>query len=155
MVYSSLIVHRTVRHAEPANDHYGNTTGCYGNPSACACSVYQAPSRPPLEGLGMRLGLVLQLAQWYYSSGVPSLYLLVFYHCIHNKVDGDLEHLPPPLHVHLCITIYSCQTDPVYQQTASSPRGVPLILLATTSSGWICCKWTCEWCMYVVCAYVE
>ena len=66
-----------------------------------------------LKGLGTSLGLVLQVAQWYYSSGVPSLYLLVFYHCIHNKVDGDLEHLPPPLHMHLCITIYSCQTDPV------------------------------------------
>ena len=155
MVYSSLIAHRTVRHAEPANDHYGNTIGCYGIPSAYACSVYQAPSHPPLQGLGMRLGLVLQLAQWYYSSGVPSLYLLVFYHCIHNKVDGDLEHLPPPLHVHLCITIYSYQTDPVYQQTTSSPRGVPLILLATTSSGWICCKWTCEWYMYVAYTYVE
>ena len=112
------------------NHHYGNTTGRYGNFSACACSVYQAPSPLRLEGLGMRLGLVLQVAQWYYSSGVPSLYLLVFYHCMHNKVDGHLEHLPPPLHVHLCITIYSCQTDPVYQQTASSPRSVPLILLA-------------------------
>ena len=55
-------------------------------PSTCACSVYQAPSPPPLEGLGTRLGLVLRVAQWYYSSGVPSLYLLVFYHCIHKSV---------------------------------------------------------------------
>ena len=38
-----------------------------------------------LKGLGTRLGLVLQVAQWYYSSCVPSLYLLVFYHCIHNS----------------------------------------------------------------------
>ena len=38
-----------------------------------------------LKGLGTRLGLVLQVAQWYYNSGVPSLYLLVFYHCIHNN----------------------------------------------------------------------
>ena len=38
-----------------------------------------------LKGLGKRLGLVLQIAQWYYSSGVPSLYRLVFYHCIHNS----------------------------------------------------------------------
>ena len=35
--------------------------------------------------VGTTLGLVLQVAQWYYSSGVPSLYLLVFYHCIHNS----------------------------------------------------------------------
>ena len=39
-----------------------------------------------LKGLETRLGLVLQVAQWYYSSGVPSLYLLVFYHCIHKSV---------------------------------------------------------------------
>ena len=38
-----------------------------------------------LKGLGTRLGLVLQVVQWYYSSGVPSLNLLVFYHCIHNS----------------------------------------------------------------------
>ena len=31
-----------------------------------------------LKGLGTRLGLVLQVAQWYYSSGVPSFYLLVY-----------------------------------------------------------------------------
>ena len=38
-----------------------------------------------LKDLGTRLDLVLQVAQWYYSSGVPLLYLLVFYHCIHNS----------------------------------------------------------------------
>ena len=42
------------------NHHYGNTTCRYGDPSACACSVYQAPSPPRLEGLGTRLDLVLQ-----------------------------------------------------------------------------------------------
>ena len=46
-----------------------------------------------LKGLGTRLGLVLQVAQWYYSSGVPSLYLLVFYHCIYNSQSISA---PPP-----------------------------------------------------------
>ena len=50
-VYSLFIVHRTARHAEPANDHYGNATNRYGDSSACARSVYQAHS-PPLEGPG-------------------------------------------------------------------------------------------------------
>ena len=38
--YSPFITHGTVRHAEPANDHYGNATGRYGDPSTCARSVY-------------------------------------------------------------------------------------------------------------------
>ena len=42
----------TVRHAEPANDHYGNATGHYRDPSACACSMYQALSPTSLEGSG-------------------------------------------------------------------------------------------------------
>ena len=50
--YSPFITHGTVRHAEPANDHHGNAIGCYGDPSACACSVYQALSPPPLKGPG-------------------------------------------------------------------------------------------------------
>ena len=37
--------------AEPVNDHYGNAIGHYGDPSACARSVYRALS-PPLEGPG-------------------------------------------------------------------------------------------------------
>ena len=41
-----------VMHAEPMNDHYGNATGRYGDPSACMCSVYQVLSPPPLEGPG-------------------------------------------------------------------------------------------------------
>ena len=55
IVYSPFIIHRTVRHAEPVNDHYGNATGHCGDPSVC--SVYQALS-PPLEGSGKeaRLG---------------------------------------------------------------------------------------------------
>ena len=52
-IYSPFIVHRTVHHAEPANDHNGNATGCYGDPSTCAHHVYQALSPPPpLEGPG-------------------------------------------------------------------------------------------------------
>ena len=47
----------------------------------------------PLSVIGLKLwyinieggeALVLQVAQWY-SSCVPSLYPLVFYHCIHNS----------------------------------------------------------------------
>ena len=79
MVYSAFIVHRTVRYAEPANDHYGNATGCYGDPSAC--SMYQALS-PPLEGPGneARLGAAgstMVLQQWCaitLSPGVLSLH---------------------------------------------------------------------------------
>ena len=52
---------------------------------AHARAVCTRPFLLLLKGLGMRLGLVLHVAQWYYSSGVPSLYLLVFYHCIHNS----------------------------------------------------------------------
>ena len=69
IVYSPFIVHRTVRHAEPVNDHYGNAIGHYGDPSTCTCSVYQALSPPPLEGLGneARLGAAgstMVLQQW-------------------------------------------------------------------------------------------
>ena len=68
-MYSPFIVHGTVRHAEPANDHFGNASGRYGDPSACACSVYQALSPPPLEGPGneARLGAAgstMVLQQW-------------------------------------------------------------------------------------------
>ena len=77
IVYS--IVHRTVHHPEPTNDHYVNTME--GDPSVC--SVYQALS--PLEGPGneVRLGAAsstMVLQQWY-----TLLYLLVFYHFIHNS----------------------------------------------------------------------
>ena len=45
-------------HAEPTNDHYGNATGRYGDPSACMyCLVYQALSPPPLEGPGNKATL--------------------------------------------------------------------------------------------------
>ena len=81
IVYSPFIVHRTVCRAEPTNDHYGNATGRYGDPSACACSVYQALS-PPLEGPGneSRLGAAgstMVLQQWCaisLSPGVLSLH---------------------------------------------------------------------------------
>ena len=57
--------------------------------------------------------------------------------------------------MHSCITIYVCQTDPVYRQTASSPWGVPLILLATLElrlagpivSGHV--SGVCMWCVHV------
>ena len=72
----------TVRHAEPANDHYGNATGHYRDPSACACSMYQALSPPSLEGSGneARLGaagITMVLQQWRaitLSPGVLSLH---------------------------------------------------------------------------------
>jgi hypothetical protein len=48
---SNTIVHRLAHHGKPVSDHYGNAIGLYGNPSACARSVYQALS-PPLEGPG-------------------------------------------------------------------------------------------------------
>ena len=42
-------------HTEPANDRYGNATGDFG---ACACSVYQALSPPPLERPGYEASIV-------------------------------------------------------------------------------------------------
>ena len=76
--------HRTVRHAEPTNDHYGNVTGRYGDPSACVCSMYQVLS-PLLEvpGNKVRLGAAgstMVLQQWCHwcaitlSPGVLSLH---------------------------------------------------------------------------------
>ena len=69
---------------KPANDHYGNATSRYGDPSACACSVYQAPS-PPLEGPGNKArlgaaGSTMVLQQWCaitLSPGVLSLHTQV------------------------------------------------------------------------------
>ena len=63
----------TVRHAEPANDHYGNATGHYRDPSACVCSMYQALSPPSLEGSGneARLGAAGSITL---SPGVLSLH---------------------------------------------------------------------------------
>jgi hypothetical protein len=54
------------RHAKPANDHYGNTMGRYGDPGACERSVYQALSPPPLEGPGYDANkyLILNLLVW-------------------------------------------------------------------------------------------
>ena len=60
---------------------------------AHACAVCTRPFLLLLKGLGTRLGFVLQVAQWYYSSGVSLLYLLVFYHCIHNS-----QSISPFLH---------------------------------------------------------
>ena len=81
-LYSPFIIHTTVRHAEPVNDHYGNATGHYGDPSACACSVYQALSPSPLEEPGneARLGAAVStmvLQQWCaitLSPGILSLH---------------------------------------------------------------------------------
>ena len=39
------------------NDHYGNEISHYGDSSACARSVYQALSPPPLEGPGNETSL--------------------------------------------------------------------------------------------------
>ena len=35
IIYSPYIVHRTVRHVVPTNDHYGNVTSRYRDPNAC------------------------------------------------------------------------------------------------------------------------
>ena len=51
IVYSPFIIHRTAHHAKPANDHYDNATGSYGDLSTHVSSVYQALP-PPREGPG-------------------------------------------------------------------------------------------------------
>ena len=64
-------MHRAVHHAEPATDHYGNAM----ETPAHARAVCTRPFLLLLKGLVTRLGLVLQVAQWYYSSGVPCITL--------------------------------------------------------------------------------
>ena len=59
--YYPFIIHITARHAKPAKDHYGNATGRYRDPSACARSVYQTLLSPP-PSLGTRLIMNVNMA---------------------------------------------------------------------------------------------